>query len=484
MSCKGLYITIFLIAFILTGCSEDQPVYLPPEPPATGVGEASAWVTTGNRNRLLHQETDIMIFEGQQTDLSSTSIDFDDLLQEIDGFGAALTGSSAWLINRQMSNAQSQQLLTELFHQTNGIGVSYLRLPMGSSDFSLSNYTYNDLLPGQSDPELEFFSIAPDQQDIIPVLKRILDINAEIKIMGSPWSAPAWMKTNGSLMGGKLKEEWYDTYALYFVKFIQAYAQEGITIDAITIQNEPLHETSGYPTMRMEAHEQNLFIREHLGPLFNQYGITARIIIYDHNWDRPDYPILILDDPVTRNYVAGSAFHAYAGSVSAMSQVHATHPDKGLYFTEISGGGWATDFSDNLKWKMSNIFIGTANHWSKNALLWNLALDENDGPTNGGCQNCRGVVTILPGGNVERNEEYYALAHMSKFVQPGARRAESTGFPSSDNLESVVFVNPDGSKVLVVLNSNNSQKSFAVKFDDKFFEYRIDGNAVATILWQ
>ncbi len=484
MSCKGLYITIFLIAFILTGCSEDQPVYLPPEPPATGVGEASAWVTTGNRNRLLHQETDIMIFEGQQTDLSSTSIDFDDLLQEIDGFGAALTGSSAWLINRQMSNAQSQQLLTDLFHQTNGIGVSYLRLPMGSSDFSLSNYTYNDLLPGQSDPELEFFSIAPDQQDIIPVLKRILDINAEIKIMGSPWSAPAWMKTNGSLMGGKLKEEWYDTYALYFVKFIQAYAQEGITIDAITIQNEPLHETSGYPTMRMEAYEQNLFIREHLGPLFNQHGITARIIIYDHNWDRPDYPILILDDPVTRNYVAGSAFHAYAGSVSAMSQVHATHPDKGLYFTEISGGGWATDFSDNLKWKMSNIFIGTANHWSKNALLWNLALDENDGPTNGGCQNCRGVVTILPGGNVERNEEYYALAHMSKFVQPGARRAESTGFPSSDNLESVVFVNPDGSKVLVVLNSNNSQKSFAVKFDDKFFEYRIDGNAVATILWQ
>lgn len=484
MSCKGLYITIFLIAFILTGCSEDQPVYLPPEPPATGVGEASAWVTTGNRNRLLHQETDIIIFEGQQTDFPSTSIDFDDLLQEMDGFGAALTGSSAWLINRQMSNAQSQQLLTELFHQTNGIGVSYLRLPMGSSDFSLSNYTYNDLLPGQSDPELEFFSIAPDQQDIIPVLKRILDINAEIKIMGSPWSAPAWMKTNGSLMGGKLKEEWYDTYALYFVKFIQAYAQEGITIDAITIQNEPLHETSGYPTMRMEAHEQNLFIREHLGPLFNQYGITARIIIYDHNWDRPDYPILILDDPVTRNYVAGSAFHAYAGSVSAMSQVHATHPDKGLYFTEISGGGWATDFSDNLKWKMSNIFIGTANHWSKNALLWNLALDENDGPTNGGCQNCRGVVTILPGGNVERNEEYYALAHMSKFVQPGARRAESTGFPSSDNLESVAFVNPDDSKVLVVLNSNNSQKSFAVKFDDKFFEYRIDGNAVATILWQ
>ena len=484
MSCKGLYITIFLIAFILTGCSEDQPVYLPPEPPATGVGEATAWVTTGNRNRLLHQETDIIIFEGQQTDLPSTSIDFDDLLQEMDGFGAALTGSSAWLINRQMSNAQSQQLLTDLFHQTNGIGVSYLRLPMGSSDFSLSNYTYNDLLPGQSDPELEFFSIAPDQQDIIPVLKRILDINPEIKIMGSPWSAPAWMKTNGSLMGGKLKEEWYDTYALYFVKFIQAYAQEGITIDAITIQNEPLHETSGYPTMRMEAHEQNLFIREHLGPLFNQHGITARIIIYDHNWDRPDYPILILDDPVTRNYVAGSAFHAYAGSVSAMSQVHATHPDKGLYFTEISGGGWATDFSDNLKWKMSNIFIGTANHWSKNALLWNLALDENDGPTNGGCQNCRGVVTILPGGNVERNEEYYALAHMSKFVQPGARRAESTGFPSSDNLESVAFVNPDGSKVLVVLNSNNSQKSFAVKFDDKFFEYRIDGNAVATILWQ
>lgn len=484
MILKGLYSTIILMALILTSCSDDEPVYMPPKPPVTGVGEAKAWVTTGNRNRLLHQEGDIIIYEGQQTDLPSTSIDFDELFQEMEGFGAALTGSSAWLINRQMSNAQSQQLLTDLFHPDNGIGISYLRLPMGSSDFSLSNYTYNDLLPGQSDPDLEFFSIAPDQSDIIPVLKRILEINPEIKIMGSPWSAPAWMKTSGSLMGGKLKEEWYETYALYFVKFIQAYAQEGIPIDAITPQNEPLNESSGYPTMRMEAQEQNVFIRDHLGPLFIEHGITTKIIIYDHNWDRFDYPIEILNDPVTRDYVEGSAFHAYGGSVSAMSQVHATHPDKGLYFTEISGGGWATDFSDNLKWNMSNIFIGTANHWSKNALLWNLALDQNDGPTNGGCQNCRGVVTILPGGNVERNEEYYALGHMSKFIKPGARRAASTGFPSSENLESVAFVNPDDSKVLVVLNSNNNQKSFAVNFNDKFFEYRIDGNAVATIVWE
>ncbi len=483
MKNKAFYILIAFLVIVLVGCSEDEPVYLPPDPPMDSVGEAAVWVTSGNRNRLLNQESDIIIYEGEETDLPHITVEFDDLLQEMEGFGAALTGSSAWLINRQMSNVQGQQLLIDLFHPENGIGISYLRLPMGSSDFSLSNYTYNDLPPGQSDPELELFSIAPDRQDIIPVLKRIIEINPGIKIMGSPWSAPAWMKTSGSLMGGSLKQEWYDTYALYFVKFINAYADEGISIDAITVQNEPLHETSGYPSLRMEADEQNVFIRDHLGPLFNQQNISTKIIVYDHNWDRPDYPVLILDDPITRNYVAGSAFHAYAGNVSAMSQVHALHPDKGLYFTEISGGGWATDFSDNLKWKMSNIFIGTANNWSKNALLWNLALDQNDGPTNGGCQNCRGVVTIVPGGNVVKNEEFYAMAHMSKFVKPGAHRAVSSGFASSDNLESVAFLNPDGTRVLVVLNNHNSQKTFAVKFDDLMFEYRLEGNAVATIIW-
>ncbi len=483
MKNKAFYTLITYLVIILAGCSEDEPVYQPPDPPKNGVGEAAVWVTSGNRNRLLNQESDIVIYEGEQTDLPNISIDFDDLLQEMEGFGAALTGSSAWLINRQMSAAQRQQLLIDLFHPENGIGISYLRLPMGASDFSLSNYTYNDLLPGQTDPELEFFSIASDRQDIIPVLKRILEINPEIKLMGSPWSAPAWMKTSGSLMGGSFKQQWYDAYALYFVKFINAYADEGITIDAISVQNEPLHETSGYPSMRMEAAEQNVFIRDHLGPLFSQQNISTKIIVYDHNWDRPDYPILILDDPVTRNFVAGSAFHAYAGNVTAMSQVHALHPDKGLYFTEISGGGWATDFSDNLKWKMSNIFIGTANNWSKNALLWNLALDQDDGPTNGGCQNCRGVVTIMPGGGVEKNEEFYAMAHMSKFVKPGAHRVGSTSFASSDNLESVAFLNPDGTRVLVVLNSNNSQKAFAVRFDDLIFEYRLEGNSVASILW-
>ncbi|TVQ08515.1 MAG: glucan endo-1,6-beta-glucosidase [Bacteroidetes bacterium] len=478
------YPFMVLIMMMLAGCSEDEPVYSPPDPPLEGVGEATVWVTSGNRNRLLEQDSDIIIYEGNQTELPFTAVKFDELLQQIEGYGAALTGSSAWLINRQMNAAQRQQLLIDMFHPDNGIGVSYLRLPMGASDFSLSNYTYNDLLSGQTDPDLELFSIASDRQDIIPVLKQILDINPQVKIMGSPWSAPAWMKTSGSLMGGRLRQEWYDTYALYFVKFVQAYAEEGITIDAISVQNEPLHETSGYPSMLMPAEEQNLFIRDHLGPLFSQHDITTKIIIYDHNWDRPDYPLLILSDPVTRNYVAGSAFHAYAGNVSAMGQVHALHPDKGLYFTEVSGGGWATDFSDNLKWKMSNIFIGTANNWSKNALLWNLALDPNDGPTNGGCQNCRGVVTILPGGGVERNEEFYALAHMSKFVKQGARRATSSSFASSENLESVAFLNPDGSRVLVVLNKNSSQKSFAVKYDDNIFEYRLEGNAVATIIWE
>lgn len=474
---------IIPVCLLLFSCSEDKAGFDPPKPPGEGIDKARVWVTSGAGNRLLSPGQDIAIFEGIETSFPAIDIDFANRMQEMDGFGAALTGSSAWLINRQMGAVQRSQLLTDLFHPENGIGISYLRLPMGASDFSLGNYTYNDLPAGNTDPNQLLFSIEPDRADIIPILKEILAISPDIKIMGSPWSAPAWMKSNSALGGGSLKPEWYGAYALYFVKFIRAYQNEGIRIDAITVQNEPLHTTSGYPSMRMEAAEQNVFVRDYLGPLFEAEGIDTKIIIYDHNWDQPGYPIQILNDSVTRNFVTGSAFHAYGGDVSAMSQVHAAHPDKGLYFTEISGGGWATNFSDNLNWKMSNIFIGTANNWSKNALLWNLALDSDGGPKNGGCQDCRGVVTILANGGVEKNVEYYALAHMSKFVKPGARRVKSTAFPSAERLESVAFLNADGSKVLVVLNSGHASTTFSVKFDGHRFDYALAERSVATIVW-
>jgi glucosylceramidase len=292
------------------------------------------------------------------------------------------------------------------------------------------------------------------------------------------------MKTNRSLIGGQLKPEAYDVYARYFIRYINAYQDEGISIDAVTPQNEPLHFETSYPSMHMPAEHQLDFIKNHLGPAFESGNLQTKIIVYDHNWDNTNYAISILSDPDVSRYVAGSAFHGYAGNVSAMSVVRNAHPDKGLYFTEVSGGEWATNFSDNLQWNMANIFIGSTKNWSRTALLWNLALDENNGPTNNGCQDCRGVVTInSANGNVSRNVEYYALGHFSKFVQPGAFRITSTPFETATNLDHVAFINPDGRKVLVVSNNGAAGKSFAARWNEAQFIYFVPAKAVATIVW-
>lgn len=476
---SGLCLSVFI-----QSCSANTPDENTQPPGIDNGAKAMVWVTNGSQAKLLKQDNPVSIITGNNTGASSNliKIDFGTKLQEMEGFGAALTGSSAYLLNKKMSAAQREALLKDLFDSKDGIGISYLRVTMGASDFSLEDFTYNDLPAGQTDPDLAKFSIARDQDDLVPVLKEILNLQPGIRIMATPWSAPAWMKSNGKLAGGSLKPEWYPAFARYFVKYLDAYKKEGISIDAISVQNEPLHEAA-YPSMGMDAAAQNIFIRDHLGPVLKTNSIKPKVLLYDHNWDRPDYPITILSDAQTNPFVTGSAFHAYGGSVSAMSEVHDKFPDKGLYFTEISGGRWATNFSDNLKWNMSNIFIGTANNWSKNALLWNLALDDNDGPKNKGCDNCRGVVTISANGSVTKNVEYYTIAHMSRFVKPGAFRVQSDKFSSASKLESVAFLNTDGSKVLVVLNQSSENQKFTVADTDKSYNYTIEPNSVATIVW-
>jgi glucosylceramidase len=476
--------TVLLAALIVTGCAKGRykETSTPPADSATVVGKAQIWVTNGSQTKLLQKGADIDIKTGAAAGSTVIQIDASKPLQEIEGFGAALTGSSAYLINKQLNSTQRSQLLQELFDPQQGIGISYLRLTMGASDFSLDDFTYDDMPPGQTDPGLTKFSIAKDKEDVVPVLQSIKAIAPDLKVMSTPWSPPAWMKDNGKLAGGKLKPEWYSAYAGYFVKYIQAYRQEGIRIDAVTPQNEPLYEAA-YPSMRMEAGEQAAFIRDHLGPAFKQHQLNTGIVIYDHNWDVPQYPITILNDTAARQYVTGSAFHAYAGQVTAMTQVHAQHPDKALYFTEVSGGAWAQQFSDNLKWNMGNVFIGSVNNWSRSALLWNLALDNNHGPQNGGCKDCRGVVTIGSNGAITRNVEYYAIGHMSKFVRPGAFRISLTD-SGLNGLDSVAFVNSDGSRVLVVLNKDAAARSFTVRDGDRQYQYSLEGNAVASIIWK
>lgn len=473
-----------VICFFLLSCkAKDGPAE--PDPPApVETGKAQVWLTKGDRTKLLSREGDLSIKRSSSTSWPVIMVDTTAMFQTMDGFGAALTGSAAWLINQRMDAATRMATLRKLFDPDEGIGISYLRLTIGASDFSLENFTYDDLPTGQSDLALEHFSMSKDTADVIPVLKEIMQLSPAISLIGSPWSPPAWMKTNGSLMGGKLKPDCYDVYADYFVRYIREMKNLGITIKAVTPQNEPLYFTAGYPCMEMQAVEQLTFIRDHLGPKFVSAGLNTKIIIYDHNWDNTNFAISILNDPGAAAYIAGTAFHAYAGDVSAMSTVHNAHPGKDLYFTEISGGTWATNFSDNLMWNMRNIFIGTASNWSKCALLWNLVLDQNGGPHENGQSTCRGVVTLnTSNGQVVYNEEYYSIGHFSKFIKPGSSRVASVIPQTLADLGAVAFQNPDGSKAMVVCNYGSSMKTFTIKQGENNFSYSLPEKSVVTFKW-
>jgi glucosylceramidase len=469
----------------LGSCDDKDPSPKPPPPTnGTEIGKVQYWLTKGDRSVLLSRQGDLSLVESQETFLPLVTVDAAQVYQTMEGFGAALTGSSAYLINQKLNASQRQALLQELFDPVIGIGINALRLTIGASDFSLTDFTYNDIPAGQTDYPLNNFTIDAEQTDLLPVLKSITSLAPDLTVIASPWTAPAWMKTNGSLHGGSLKPEAYEVYANYFLKYIQAMKNEGIAIDAVTVQNEPLH-TAGYPTMSMSADEQKTFVRNNLGPVLTNANTGTGIIIYDHNWDNTQYAISILNDPVARQFVIGTAFHAYAGNVSAMSTVRNAHPDKGLYFTEISGGEWATDFAGNLQWNMANIFIGTTQNWSRTALLWNLALDQNFGPTNNGCANCRGVVTIhATTGNITRNVEYYSIGHFSRFVRNGAQRIGSGSSVAVAGVDHVAFKNADGRKVIVFSNSGNTQQSVAVREGARQFSITLPSSSVATVTWE
>lgn len=450
-------------------------------PPAVAV---DVWLTKGDQSQLLAQQTDLLLEPGSGSGGFTINVDPATTYQTIQGFGASLTDGSAWLIENELNGAQHDSLMKLLFSPDTGVGINYLRLPMGSSDFTASGYyTYNDLTGGQTDGTQSQFSIAHDQQYIIPELLEAKSLNPDLKIMGTPWSAPAWMKTNGSLYGGELDSQWYGSYAVYLKKFIDAYTAAGLPVDAISIQNEPEHLSLSYPTMLMSAAQQADLIKNHIGPLFDAAGIDTKVLVYDHNWDDPDYPIDVLDDAQANPYVAGTAFHGYAGNVGEQSTVHDEYPDKGIYFTEISGFDSVGNFSDNLMWGLRNIIVGGARNWSETSLYWNLALNENNGPHLGGCSDCRGVVTIdSASGVVTANEEFYTIAHASKFVQPGAVRIDSRFL--ANTLETVAFENPDGSRVLIALNPGTSTRSLRAVVEGEHFSYSLPGKSVATFVWE
>lgn len=421
-------------------------------------------------------------FAGSQLPALTIQVDASTQFQTIDGFGASFTDSSAWLFDRKLTPQQRKDALKMLFDPRDGIGLNILRQPMGASDFATEQYSYDDVPTGEQDPKLAKFSIEHDRAYIIPLLKEALALNPNLKIIASPWSPPGWMKTSQSMIQGALLPEAYPEFANYFVKFIKAYADAGVPIYAITMQNEPLYLPGNYSGMNMTAVEQAAILRDYLGPALRDSGLKTKIFVFDHNWDLIEYPLRVLSDPKAATFVAGTATHCYGGVVTAQSELHNRFPDKEIWMTECSGGDWQ---KGNLLEQQARLVINSTRNWAKAVVLWNLALDQNHQPFLGGCTNCRGIVTVnhaVSPAQVVPTVDYTTLAHFSKFVRLGARRIASNSFDQG-SLEDVAFQNPDGSIVLVVLNSSGSSLPFNIAWRGEFASYKLPAGAVATFSW-
>ena len=451
--------------------------------PAAARATADLWMTTADATKLLARQPDQPLTKAAPPPGTTLVVDDATQYQEIVGFGAAMTDASAWLIENRMSASQRDRLMQELFGRNPGLGLSFMRLTIGASDFSLHDYSFDDMPAGQTDPTLLHFSIDSSRAYVLPAVKQALVINPRLKIMASPWSAPGWMKTTRSLVKGTLTAGGYPAFAEYLRRYVRAYEAEGVPIFALTVQNEPHFEPENYPGMALDPPARAKFLREHLGPLFARDGLQTRILDWDHNWDQPQSPLAVLADSSARRYLAGVAWHCYNGDVSAQGVVHDAFPEKDAYFTECSGGNWSPDFAANLQFFIGRLVIGSTRNWAKGILLWNLALDETYGPHLGGCADCRGVVTIgSTTGLVTRNVEYYALAHASRFVRPGARRVASSS--DVDSVQSVAFRNgDDGSKVLIVLNTARVERTVIVQWKNESFSFVVPAGAAVTCHW-
>ena len=475
------YFLLATLTILLSKCSSSSgdatPTPIPPTPVVTN--EMDFWLTKGDQSVKLQKQSGILAFGTTYNVNQNIEVDESQTFQTVDGFGYTLTGGSAEVIN-QLSTIKKQELLQELFGSgENSIGISYIRLSIGASDLNSAPFSYDDMPTGQTDVNLASFSLAPDMTNLIPVLKAILVINPNIKIMATPWSPPVWMKDNNSFIGGSLQPQYYGVYGHYFVKFIQKMKAEGITIDAVCPQNEPLHPGNN-PSLSMTATQQADFIKNSLGPAFQTAGINTKIIIFDHNCDRPDYPLAVLSDTAANPYIDGSAFHLYGGDISALSTVHNTFPNKNVYFTEQ----WTSSegsFSGDLKWHVKNVVIGSMRNWSKIALEWNLANNASFGPhTPGGCTQCKGAITINSSDSFTRNVAYYIIAHASKFVPTGSVRIASN---LSGNLSNVAFKTPAGKIVLIVENDGNTSEMFNIKYNGKWVRMSLESGSVGTYIW-
>ena len=451
-------------------------------------------VTTANLSQTLAPQPELHFSQDGSKDNAAAGpvIEVDDTqhMQTMDGFGAAMTEGSAWLLEEKLPPALRQASMTQLFSPTTGAGLSFVRLPLGATDLSRSQYTYDDVPMGQSDPALTHFSLAHDEADVLPAMRQALQLNPAITVMATPWSAPAWMKSAPTkhpdaaptLDGGQLRDDKLGVYAGYLTHSVQAFEKAGVPVRFLSVQNEPLNETRNYPGALMPAAQQARLIGDYLGPDLRRAGLHTQVLAYDHNWDHPEYPISVMSDPSAAPFIAGAALHCYGGDVTGQDAVQARFPGKGIWLTECSGGLWQRE---GPLFSTAHLLIDATRHGAKAVALWAIALDTEHNPHSGGCDKCRGLVTVdlkATPTTVAYNGDFYALAHASMFVRPGAVHIASTT-QGRDGLESVAFLNRDGSLALLVLNNRSAPATFTVRWHRSTLEATLPATSLATYTW-
>jgi glucosylceramidase len=471
---------------------------------AAGAQSITVYQTTPDLLEALSQRETLHFAAQPAAGANAPLITVDDTrrFQVIDGFGASLTDSAAWLFAKKLTPAQTDATFKSLFSRKGGIALGFLRQPVGSSDLAVTFYSFDDLCrqtdkacttpPGVTDMKLEHFSIAHDEEYILPLLKKAVALNPAIHVMLTPWSPPGWMKTSGSMIGvfpgtkqpSTLRPEAYAAFANYLVKTVQGYEAAGVPVHSLSVQNEPLYATPDYGGMLMEAADQAAFVGNALGPALAAAHLKTMVMVYDHNWNRPDYPETVLKDPKAYAVAAGTAWHHYEGDPAAMTRNHEEFPDKDQWVTESSGGTWQ---KGNVLAEEAAELIAVTRNWAKSYVLWALATDEHNAPHVGGCDTCRGLVTIdlsNPARATVKNElDYYVLGQASKFVLPGAVRIASDE-PAGTRLKDVAFHNPNGTVVLYTLNAGTTSQELLIGFHGKSVATTIPAGSVATFVWK
>jgi glucosylceramidase len=456
--------------------------------PAQAAGEqVNIWLTTTNDadglnvTRGLQQQTPVSFTAGTGSGQQTITVNENTTYQPFEGAGASFTDSAAWLLNSSnfLSAATRNDVMTKLFSPTSGIGISWLRNPMGASDLARNSYTYDD---GADDPNLTRFSIAHDLVDVVPLTKQAKQLNPAIKIMATPWSPPPWMKDNNDYKLGWVESQYYGALAQYFVKYVQAYAAQGIPVNYVSVNNEPTC-CASYPSAMWNGSGLAFFTKNNLLPALQNAGLSTKVLALDWNWDQyQSFAAPTMDDAAIRSHpnFGGMAWHGYGGDVSTQTTVHNQYPSVPAYDTEMSGGVWVgNQHTDD----MVNIVNYTRN-WGRTVTKWSLALDEAHNPHNGGCDTCTGLVTVHNNdgrrGQVDYTIEYYTMGHLTKFVKPGALRIDSN---DNATVKNVAWKNPDGSKALIAYNTTGSTQSVRVNWGNQSFTYNLPGQTSATFTW-